>query len=102
MLAVPGRVRVYVGVWGGSGAELNPGMNNRLAVCAGGGTLAAARRLIFSHVIRSAGSTDGSLNRAANDFLMLQRTRHLKGRGLRSGQHSALINDRRSAQVACR
>ncbi|TNN82439.1 hypothetical protein EYF80_007274 [Liparis tanakae] len=50
---------------------------------------------------RSAGSTDGSLNQAANDFLMLQRTEHFKGKGLRSGQHSALINDRGSAEVAC-
>lgn len=51
-------------------------------------TAPRGRRLIFSHVIRSAGSPDGSLKQAANYFLMLQRTAHFKARELRSGQAS--------------
>lgn len=56
-------------------------------------TALRGRRLIFSHVIRSAGSPDGSLKHAANYFLMLQRTAHFKARQLGTGQASRRIND---------
>ncbi|RLW04186.1 hypothetical protein DV515_00006083 [Chloebia gouldiae] len=51
---------------------------------------------------RSAGSTDGSLNQAANYFLMLQRTPHFKGKEPGSRRLSSSINELGSAEVACR
>lgn len=62
-------------------------------------TALSGRRLIFSHVIRSAGSADGSLNQAANDFLMQQRTAHFKGRRGWGQSRSAVINSPGSVEV---